>query len=1077
MLRTEEPISKTKIVLPKRRIDLLSRARLLDILYERIDRKLIIISAAAGYGKTSLLIDLAYHSDWPFCWLTLDALDREPQRLIAGMIAALAEHFPVFGSHSKTLLSEITSLDEGLERVLVSLVNEIYADIHEHFVLVLDDFHVLDDAGPILQFVNRFIQLVGENCHVILAARTLPELRDLPLLVAREEVGGLDYSDLAFLPGEFQALLAQNRQVHLSDEDARRLVDSTEGWITGLQFTDLGRMAIGSEPFRTPARLGVTVFDYLGQQVMEQQPAEIQAFMLRSSLLEEFDARLCEAVLAPLYPEPPDWQKLLDTLTQKNLFALPVGANGQWLRYHLLFRDYLQDRFRRECPNEVRPILRRLAELQEADGQWEKAYQTYSQLDEPEALAGLIERAGIPMYQQAMFTLDSWLKGLSPSVVNGRASLLSLRGNVEATKGNIAEGIRLLSRAIERFRQEKNVTGLALALARRGNVERTRGNYDDAMKDLREAAELTEGSDDLQWIYADALRGEGNCRFRQGHTLQAMHLLEHALSIYMRIKDAPAIPLLLMETGMVHTAMGDYQEARSSYERAWEIWRENGDMLRQANLLNNLGVLHQQVGDYERAIECLEEGLLCAQRIGHNRYEALVALSLADVYGEVGDLDSAALNYRRAGELAQQLGDRFLINYHMVGEANLALLQHDVRRARMILDKAGGLIQGGQSIYEYGLYLLARGRLELQRGDAARAAADVAEAKQCFRQDGREMESIWASVWLAAAHTSAGALETAGHEIQEAFDYTGTISQAAAVAASQAMEWLEKLRTVGTQGSVVRRLFEKADRLAVQLPSVRRQLRRLARSAESQAPVLAIRAFGPGQVWVNGKLLSSTDWQTQSVRELFFFLLAARRPVSRDQVGAALWPGTEEPARFKMRFKNEIYRLRRAVGQESILFDSEMYYFNATVDHEYDVEDFEAYIARARSASRSAEQIDFYSRAVALVQGKYLQDMGGAWVIPEQERLHQMYLSAAHTLATLYRGDGQVPRAIEVCQAALASEPTFEAAYRLMMEMYDRMGDRGSVVHTYQRCEAATRKVYGFPPSEETQKLYHRLTS
>src|SRR5512146_823822 len=248
MVRNEEPISKTKIVLPRRRIDLLSRARLLDILYERLDRKLIIISAAAGYGKTSLLLDLAYHSDWPFCWLALDPLDREPQRLIACVIASLAERFPGFGKRSKTLLKALTDFDEGMERMLVSLVNEIYADIQEHFVLVLDDFQVLDETVPALHFVNRFIQLVSENCHVTLASRTLPELRDLPLLVAREEVGGLDFSDLAFLPEEFQALLAQNRQVHLSEAEAQKLVDSTEGWITGLQFTDLSRMSAAARP-------------------------------------------------------------------------------------------------------------------------------------------------------------------------------------------------------------------------------------------------------------------------------------------------------------------------------------------------------------------------------------------------------------------------------------------------------------------------------------------------------------------------------------------------------------------------------------------------------------------------------------------------------------------------------------------------------------------------------------------------------------------------------------------------------------------------------------------------------------
>jgi LuxR family transcriptional regulator, maltose regulon positive regulatory protein len=194
MLADQDFISKTKVILPARRLDLLSRPRLLQILYERLERKLIIISAAAGYGKTSLLIDLAYHSELPFCWLSLDSLDREPQRFIAGLIASLRERFEGFGKRTQSLLDSLTNLDDGMERVLVTLVNEIYDEIHEHFVVVLDDFHIVDEAAPILYFVNRFIQLVGESCHVVLSSRTLPELQDIPLLVAREDVGGLDYS-------------------------------------------------------------------------------------------------------------------------------------------------------------------------------------------------------------------------------------------------------------------------------------------------------------------------------------------------------------------------------------------------------------------------------------------------------------------------------------------------------------------------------------------------------------------------------------------------------------------------------------------------------------------------------------------------------------------------------------------------------------------------------------------------------------------------------------------------------------------------------------------------------------------
>ena len=697
-----------------------------------------------------------------------------------------------------------------MESVLVTLINEIYDEIHEHFVLVLDDFHLVDDVEPIIYFVNRFTQLSDENCHLILSSRSLTNLPDLTLLVAREQVGGLSFSELSFRPEEIQALLAQNRQIHLSDEDARKLVEATEGWVTGLQFTDLsfvqGKEALHALP---SAAVGVDVFDYLGQQVLEHQLEWLQLFLLRSSLLEEFDAALCETILGPFYSVRQDWSKIIDLILQKNLFALPVGANGQWLRYHHLFRDFLQERFRSERPEEAPLILQRLAQYHEAHGNWEKAYQLYKQLGDFDALVNLIERAGIPMYQNAMLTLDSWLKDIPPSLLQKRPGLLSLRGAIEVAKSNVSEGIDLFNRAINMFRGENNTADLALALVRQGHAYWLLGNYVDAFRDANEAIELTSADDNLQWIYADALRIKGLGFFRQGHTLQAAHHLEHALDIYIRLNDVPTIPTLLMETGIMYSEAGEFVKAQNSYQKALETWRQTGNLIWQADVLNNLGVLYHKHGDYERANQMLEEGLLCARQGGHKPGEALILISLGDLYAELEDFEIAEKNYRQARGLAQQLDARFLINYLALAEFNLALLERDRARANIASEQSSGLIEVENSNYEYGLYQLLRARLSLLDAKPQEAVDELTKAEQCFSQDGRQAEKVLSHVWMTAAQYHLGNQDAAREEMDIVLADYNQVNHIMITAIREAREWLEGLRKDPQVKKSLRDLFKR----------------------------------------------------------------------------------------------------------------------------------------------------------------------------------------------------------------------------------------------------------------------------
>ena len=1061
------PISKTKIIPPRRRAEVLTRKRLLDVLYESLDKKLTLVSAPAGYGKTSLLIDFVTQSELPCCWLALDELDREPQRFIAYLIAALAERFPEFGGQSISMLGSLTSLgQDDMERMLVTLVNEIYEQVHEHFFLVLDDFHLVDDVLSIQTFLNRFVQLVDVNCHVIISSRILTSLSDLPLMVAREQVSGLSFSDLAFHVDEIQALLAQNNNVRISHDEAQKMLEKTEGWITGLQFS-----AIGGNLMKSAATTGVGLFEFLGQQVLDRQPPAIQDFLLRTSILEEFDASLCQAVLAPLYPEPQNWQNWISVVVQGNLFVLPVGVDGRWLRYHHLFRDFLRTRFEQLHPEEVQLIFSRLGHAYEDLGEWEKAHHVYKKLNDNEVIAQMIERASTSMLQGALLTVESWLNDLPPSLLRNRPGLLSIRGVIAYMKGNLREGLNLLTQAEQSFRQINEQTGLILTLLRRATAHRFLGDYDASLRDADEVIQLVEADDDHQLYYAEALRVKGLALYRLGQARQSLNFFESSLNLYVRLNRTANIPVLLMETGMVYQAIGSYAESGVANEKALQIWRKEGNLSWQANLLNNLGVLRHIQGEYEKAALAFEEGLVCARRSGYARMEALIAIGLGDLSTELEDFNVAQLNYRHAEEIVREMDDRFLLFYLAMAQSVLMLLQKRITEARELIAQ----VRSGDSLYEKGLLNFVLGRLSLADGDASQSIHELEEAERCFLEDGRRMECDSSRIWLMAARHQTKDDMAVRKIMANVFGGRGQIAHGILVTAHQARSWLNGLQKDAEAGRMAGDLLMRASRVAAKMPAIRRNLHRMSHVVQIPNPHLIIRAFGKSSISVGGKLLTLKDWQTQSVRDLFFYFLTSQKPLTREQVGDTLWPEIDDPQKIKLRFKNDIYRLRRAVGQEVVTYEDVFYGFNRALDFEYDVEAFESFLARAKLTNEIEEQIALYKQAVALVIGPFLDDIYAGWAMLERDRLSQVYLTALLTLSELLLKQAQPEEALAACQRALEYDIAFEAAYALSMLIYDRMGDRASIIRTYQACVDALNRQLGLPPSNDTEQLYRRL--
>ena len=332
----------TKVLLPNRRPTLLHRNRLVDFVHDHIERKVILISAGAGYGKTSLLTDYIHDTELPVCWLSLDEGDQDLPVFIEYLLRAIQHRFPSFGQHTFDLLRSGEAIPDT--RALVgALASDIYEGIPGYFVLVLDDYHSMDESLAVNGFVDLLLRHLPENCHIILSSRTLPTKLTLTRLVAQQQIAGLGVSDMRFTAGEIKALLKKNYDTELTDSQANEIAQRSEGWITGILLTSHN---LWGGLFRNLIQVQGDegqVFDYLASEVFARQPPDIQRFLIATSVLDRMSPDLCNELLGIN-----NASEILRTLENRNLFTFQL--ENKWYRYHQLFQAFLASRGQEDDP-------------------------------------------------------------------------------------------------------------------------------------------------------------------------------------------------------------------------------------------------------------------------------------------------------------------------------------------------------------------------------------------------------------------------------------------------------------------------------------------------------------------------------------------------------------------------------------------------------------------------------------------------------------------------------------------------------------------------------------------------------
>jgi LuxR family maltose regulon positive regulatory protein len=545
-------VIEAKLSIPRPRADLVPRPRLLRQLDRALEEPLTLLTAPAGYGKSTLLAAWASAAARPVAWVSLDARDADPVRFWGCVASALGRLVPGVGTSALALLRSPASTPTELTENGVAALLDDLAGVSAGTVLALDDLHAVG-SREVYNALASFVEHMPPTVRLIVASRSDPPL-PLARLRARGLLAEVRTDDLRFTDAEAATFIEGALGAGFPDDTLRALVSRTEGWGAGLRLAALA-LAGRSDPSAFVA--GFTggdryVLDYLLAEVLDRQTAEVRDFLLETSVLDRLGGELCDAVT-----RRKGGSAMLDRLEREGLFVTALDRERCWYRYHHLFGDALRSQLRRERPERVADLHRRASVWSEEHGFADEAITHALAAHDAARAADLVERAADAILWRTgeVATLAGWLAALPPPLLRERARLRLAAAWACVTTNRVAEADTHLQGLDDRADTE----GLAPAVAGSAAAARARlalrlGEPARAEENAGRALELLPAEEMQLRTVATLLLG--TARLRRGETEAAATAYEEAAALERRIGEPEAAPHAAMDLAALDLLRG-----------------------------------------------------------------------------------------------------------------------------------------------------------------------------------------------------------------------------------------------------------------------------------------------------------------------------------------------------------------------------------------------------------------------------------------------------------------------------------------------------------------------------------------
>ena len=885
-------------------------------------------------------------------------------------------------------------------------------------------------------------------------------------------------SDLKLDDKESRDLTRQVSSIPIEEHRASAIVELCEGWPGAIVMAcNQAELQSGVEG------TGELFAEYLAEELLERQSPAVQSFLVGTSVFPVLVPGACDALL-----DIDNSLAILEELRRKNLVVeFPGIGKEAAYRSHRLLRQFLRDRLNAARKGSMGDLGASAGMLLRREGYWAEALEIFSDVGAYGQAADLLVSVTAQLAADERCSKMATLIDLLPRPMVVSVPELGIRrAHAAVVAGDLRYASQLLEQVVADPKRSDVARLLPWALLEKSNVRLHQGQIAEAERLTSQAKEqLLESESDPNAI-AQAYHSLGVVHAMSRRQEAAKEFFELAVEICGQhsgmsrhsAKVNNDLGTLAAEGGKASIAKVHFDLAAAEFESA-------GNDLGRVIAMNNLGYAYHLLAQFEIAEQVLFEAISEAGRLKLKREQAYAQVTLGDVYVARRWFKKALGAYAEGLRLGRRCDERRIVIYALEGLARCAANSGQIRWAQIQLDEAEKLAQDVESTGQLWFLSVSRAIINVKIGSHQRALEQLGDSLDTLSQHAGGPEECRVRLYRAYVFQQAGDCDSAKREIDRLghllvvkdldpfFLVPDVIGLPALKDVISQVPGADD--TIGTMQHEVDRILLKID--SDEPPESRESGERepVDNEAGDHPGRVLVTGFGAANVEIDGREVTSGDWRSKIAKELFFLLAYHARPISKAEIIAALWPD-KEPAKAESGLKSSLFRARRAIHQDWIVYEDGRYRLAPHGKYHFDVSHFKDLLKIAERMPQDASlRLRYTEEAVDLYNGDFISEFYSEWCVIERANLERWFMQSASTVARHHAELGNHDRAARVGDKILSVDPCNEEALGTVLTAYAAAGNYAAVEHRYRDYRNVVEADLGEVPSVKIEKVYQAL--